>query len=196
MAKTSASELLDVVDLHDVVVDTLSRGEVHRLQLPHRSVHVLVFNSEKRLLLQKRSMQKDECAGMWDSSCAGHVEASQSYEMTVIREFEEELGVKLNGMPECLFKMKPTTGNGMEFAAIYRINHDGPFTAAEDEIDELEWFSAEQLDGWVAGENNVHDAELTTGFCEIWRRFRKLENRAGDKFTGPGHADNEQKREP
>ena len=117
MAETSASELLDVVDFNDIVVDSKSRGEVHRLQLPHRSIHVLVFNANGDLLLQKRSMQKDECAGMWGSSCAGHVEAGQHYATTVVREFEEELGIEPGCVPEYLFKMSPTADNGMEFAA-------------------------------------------------------------------------------
>lgn len=174
MAETSLTELLDVVDLNDVVVDSKSRGDVHRLQLPHRSVHVLVFNGSGDLLLQKRSMLKDECAGMWDTSCAGHVEAGQDYGETALREFEEELGIQLNLEPEYLFKMSPTVGNGMEFAAIYRVYHDGPFVAAEDEIDELEWFSGEQLDLWINGDSALAGAVLTTGFCEIWRRYRKL----------------------
>jgi len=180
MAETSASEQLDVVDLHDKVVETRSRGEIHRLQLPHRSIHVLVFNTAGDLLLQKRSMQKDECAGMWDSSCAGHVEAGQHYDETTVREFEEELGIKLDAEPEYLFKMKPTTGNGMEFAAVYRVEYNGPFSFAEDEIDELAWFPVAQLDSWVAastdkdGVNKAAEkgAGLTTGFCEIWLRYR------------------------
>lgn len=184
MAETSASELLDVVDLNDQVVDSRTRGEVHQRQLPHRSIHVLVFNDSGQLLLQKRSMLKDECAGMWDSSCAGHVEAGQSYDETVAREFDEELGVNLQSDPEYLFKMAPTPGNGMEFAAIYRVYENGPFNFAADEIDELQWFSTEQLDSWVARNgatssitgsgvtSGAAEAELTTGFCEIWLRYR------------------------
>lgn len=182
MAETSASELFDVVDLNDNVVGIERRGEVHRLHLPHRSIHVLVFNDAGELLLQKRSMQKDECAGMWDSSCAGHVEAGQHYDETAVREFEEELGVALQGAPEFLFKMAPTPGNGMEFAAVYRVCEEGPFNFAEDEIDELQWFSVAQLDNWVAGDGFSRDgfsggsatevAQLTTGFCEIWRCYR------------------------
>ena len=195
MAETSASELLDVVDLNDVVVDSKSRGEVHRLQLPHRSIHVLVFNADGCLLLQKRSMQKDECAGMWDSSCAGHVEAGQHYATTAVREFDEELGVELGAEPEYLFKMSPTAGNGMEFAAVYRVYHEGPFVIAEDEIDELEWFNGTQLDRWVDGESALEGAELTTGFCEIWRRYREFSLRnssqqeSPEAQSGPQHID-------
>ena len=172
MAETSANEMLDVVDLEDNVVGSRRRGEIHQLQLPHRSIHVLVFYQRDELLLQKRSMQKDECAGMWDSSCAGHVEAGQTYEGTVAREFEEELGVALESAPEYLFKMAPTAGNGMEFAAVYRTIHAGPFTFAEDEIDELQWFSVAVLDDWVERVAGDANADLTTGFCEIWRRYR------------------------
>jgi len=179
MVETSASELLDIVDLNDVVIDSKSRGEVHRLQLPHRSVHILVFNSKDEVLLQKRSMLKDECAGMWDSSCAGHVEAGQSYGTTALREFDEELGIELTEEPLYLFKMSPTEGNGKEFAAVYRVYHDGPFVPAEDEIDQLKWFSHQQLDSWVDGDCPCRDAELTTGFCEIWQRYRKELYRIG-----------------
>jgi isopentenyldiphosphate isomerase len=109
---------------------------------------------------------------MWDSSCAGHVEAVQTYEGTVAREFEEELGVALESAPEYLFKMAPTAGNGMEFAAVYRTIHAGPFTFAEDEIDELQWFSVAVLDDWVERVAGDANTDLTTGFCEIWRRYR------------------------
>ena len=112
MAQTLSSELLDVVDPADRVIDTRTRGEIHRLRLMHRSVHVLVFNTAGELLLQKRSMQKDECAGMWDSSCAGHVESGQSYDQTAPRELEEELGFSSPQPLTPLFKMSATEDNG------------------------------------------------------------------------------------
>jgi len=83
--KTSLSELLDVVDDRDQVIGTLTRGEIHRRELKHRSVHVLVFDGDGSVLLQKRSMEKDECAGMWDTSCAGHVESGQDYAEMIYR---------------------------------------------------------------------------------------------------------------
>jgi isopentenyl-diphosphate delta-isomerase type 1 len=180
MAETLQSEMLDTVDDNDNVIEPRTRGEVHRLKLMHRSVHVLVFDSGNRLLLQKRSMLKDECPGMWDSSCAGHVESGQSYDETAPRELEEELGFIATSPLQPLFKMQPTDQNGREFAMIYQTVFDGPFVVAEDEVDEVQWFTAEEVDQWVrnavvdnaGGNSDSGSLPLASGFCEIWQRYR------------------------
>lgn len=173
MAETLSSEQLDIVDSRDRVIGTLSRGEVHRQCLMHRSVHVLVFDDNDSILLQKRSMLKDECQGMWDSSCAGHVEAGQTYEDTAPRELEEELGFVAAGPLVSLFKMSATKDNGWEFAKIFRTDYNGPFNVAADEIDEIRWFAPDVIDQWVNGvAPGVPSGELTSGFCEIWTRYR------------------------
>ena len=173
--KTSLSELLDIVDDQDQVIDTSTRGEIHRRELKHRSVHVLVFDGDGSVLLQKRSMEKDQCAGMWDTSCAGHVEAGQDYAETAPRELEEELGFEPTVELKVLFKMHPTAENGQEFAMVYSIDYEGPFVAAEDEIDELRWFTFEEVDQWVrtmSEDAKTTQQNLTSGFMEIWSRYR------------------------
>ena len=88
-----SSELFDVVDAEDRVVGQATRGEVHAKGLLHRSVHILVFNSQGQLFLQKRAMTKDENPGYWDSSAAGHVNAGEDYRTSAHRELQEELGI-------------------------------------------------------------------------------------------------------
>jgi isopentenyldiphosphate isomerase len=167
-----SSELLDVVDRNDVVVETLTRGEIHRRQLMHRAVHILVFSASGDLLLQKRSMQKDEMAGYWDSSCAGHVESGQAYLETAVRELDEELGVLVSEQTlDYLFTMRPQPSNGMEFAAVYRLVHDGPFSAADDEIDELAWRAPAEITRWI----DDGAEQLTSGFVQIWERYQSME---------------------
>ena len=173
MVQTTLHELLDIVDVNDRVTGVASRGEIHARGLMHRSVHVLVFNNESSVLLQKRSMQKDQCAGMWDSSCAGHVESGQSYEETAPRELQEELGFSPVEPLKVLFKMQPCADNGYEFAMVYAIQYEGPFTAAEDEIDELRWFTRVQIDEWIKYMEAGNSQDLTSGFIEIWCRFRE-----------------------
>jgi len=171
--QTSALESLDIVDDQDRVVGTLSRGEIHRRGLMHRSVHVLVFDGEGSVLLQKRSMQKDQCAGMWDTSCAGHVESGDEYADTAPRELLEELGFVSSSELTALFKMHPTDGNGQEFAMVYSIEYKGPFVAAADEIDELCWYTFSEVDEWVKSAGGSQQ-DITTGFTEIWVRYRDL----------------------
>ena len=52
-----SQELLDVVDENDRVVAVKTRGEIHAQGLMHRAVHILVFNQQGDLFIQKRSMK-------------------------------------------------------------------------------------------------------------------------------------------
>lgn len=114
------TEYLCVVDENDQVVNTLPRHEIHRLGLRHRAVHLLVFNDQRQLFLQKRSMNKDLNKGLWDTSAAGHVDIDEDYLPSVIREGEEELGVNIESTLQFLFKLSPTHQLGMEFIQVYR----------------------------------------------------------------------------
>ncbi|MDH5356922.1 MAG: NUDIX domain-containing protein, partial [Gammaproteobacteria bacterium] len=93
MNQAVSHELLDVVDENDIVVGVKTRGEIHAKALMHRAVHILVFNSQGELFIQKRAMTKDENPGQWDSSSAGHVDSGETYLQCAIRELKEELGV-------------------------------------------------------------------------------------------------------
>ncbi|RLA20345.1 MAG: NUDIX hydrolase [Gammaproteobacteria bacterium] len=155
-------ELLSVVDEGDRVIGQMGRGEIHRLGLRHRSVHLLVFNQAGELLLQKRSMTKDSCPGYWDSSAAGHVEAGESYDQCVMREVTEELGVVLKELPSEICKLSPSKDNGMEFCQAYQVVYEGPFIPEEGEVDELCWFSADELATWLGegGDNLTRSVKM------------------------------------
>ena len=86
-------ELLDVVDADDRVIAVKTRGDIHAQGLKHRAVHILVFNGQGQVFLQKRSLSKDEQPGKWDSSAAGHVDSGETYLECASREIEEELGI-------------------------------------------------------------------------------------------------------
>ena len=71
------------------------RDDVHRDGDWHRSVHIwIVRPSERALLIQKRSADKDTWPGYWDASVGGHLSAGESYE-DAYREVEEELGIRI-----------------------------------------------------------------------------------------------------
>ncbi|OAI25694.1 MULTISPECIES: NUDIX hydrolase [Methylomonas] len=159
-------ELLAVVDQDDHVVDHLPRGVIHAQGLRHRAVHILVFNRQGELFLQKRSMLKDLNKGLWDSSAAGHVDADEDYETAAPRELMEELGV--NADLQALFKLAPTPDLGMEFIQVYRCRHNGPFQLAETEIDDGIWLTSDAVSERVERD----DPTLTVTFKIIWRRYR------------------------
>ncbi|MDD1622090.1 MAG: NUDIX domain-containing protein [Methylococcaceae bacterium] len=162
------NELLAVVDDRDLVIDHLPRGEIHASGLRHRAVHILVFNDQGQLFMQKRSMTKDLNKGLWDTSAAGHVDDGESYESCATRELSEELGVNAELCP--LFKLEATPALGMEFIQVYRCLHNGPFLLASDEIDEGAWLTPDEVSERV----HRNDPTLTETFKTIWRQYRQM----------------------
>lgn len=73
-----------------------SRKKAHADGLYHKSIHLWIVNSQGELLIQKRSLSKTAHAGLWDISCAGHVESGDTPEFTVIKETKEELGLDIS----------------------------------------------------------------------------------------------------
>lgn len=72
--------------------EVLSRLDIHRLGKLHRVVHLYLFDTKGRLLLQRRSLTVDHFPGALTISVLGHVDAGESSMDTVERELEEELG--------------------------------------------------------------------------------------------------------
>lgn len=163
-------ELFDIVDDRDEVIDRRPRSEVHRLGLKHRAVHVLVFNSRGELFLQKRSMSKDCFPGTWDSSASGHLAPDETYDACAVREVEEELGWRLDAVPERLFKIDACPATGQEFVWIYRARADGPFTLHPEEISEGGWFTPEHVTRWLA----ERPQDFSGAVPLIWGRYRRL----------------------
>ena len=166
---SGADELLDVVDAEDRVIGVRRRGDIHAEGLMHRAVHVLVFNAQGELFLQKRSMSKDEQPGRWDSSAAGHVDSGEDYHQCAERELAEELGIRVIAPPRALFKMAACPRTGNEHCMVYRYDHDGPMQLQAEEIDDGAWVSAQEMDRRITDP----DAELTDAIRLIWQRLRE-----------------------
>lgn len=163
-----SEEWFDVVDEHDRPVGRALRAEVHRRGLRHRSVHMLVFNARGAVFLQKRSLAKDNCPGLWDVSAAGHVEAGEDYAEAAPRELAEELGCVPAAPPEPLFALEAAEHTGWEFVRVYRVEAEGPFTLDPVEIAEGRWFAPAEVDAWLA----AHPAGTTATLRIIWARVR------------------------
>ena len=165
-----SDELLDVVNDNDEVIGVKRRGEIHAEGLMHRAVHILLFNSQGELFLQKRSLSKDEQPGKWDSSAAGHVDTGEAYLDCACREIDEELGIVVDQPLQALFKLPATRYTGNEHCMIYRYCFDGQLVLQADEIDDGEWVDPATMDRRVVDE----DPLLTEAISLIWKRYREL----------------------
>src|SRR5512139_4070862 len=118
-------EIFDCVDASDQVIGREKRSEIHRQGLRHRAVHVLIFDKQGEIFLQKRSMQKDTFPGRWDSSASGHLDRGEDYDACAVRELREELGITLPEPPRRMFKLNACGETGMEFVWVYRGESEG-----------------------------------------------------------------------
>lgn len=162
-----SEEIFDVVNDRDEVIDQRPRSEVHRRQLWHRAVHVLVFNGKGELLLQKRSMRKDCFPGTWDSSASGHLNRGEDYDACAVRELREEIGLSVTETPQRLFKISACPETGFEFVWVYRCKSEGPFAVQLEEVDEVRWFSPDAIQRWIAQK----PGEFASAFPLIWSRL-------------------------
>ncbi len=145
-----SEEIFDVVNERDEVIGRQTRAEVHRLGLPHRATHVLVFNARGELFLQKRSMTKDSHPGAWDSSASGHLDCGEDYDACARRELREELGLEIAGPLQRLFKIAACAETGQEHVWVYRCQAEGPFQLHPEEIERGGWFAPAAITRWMA----------------------------------------------
>lgn len=137
-------ELFVVVDKDDNILGYKTRYECHHdKSLIHRATGLLIFDSHGRVLLQKRSMQKDTNPGWWTDSASGHVAKGESYEEAVRREMKEELGIDTAVVYTGKIIHEYPWETEME--AFFTAKHDGPFRIEPTEIDEVRFVSKDEL---------------------------------------------------
>jgi len=87
-------------------IDVLTRGgeptgnrkpkdAIHRDGDWHRAAHVWIVSPDGRVLVQRRSLRKENNPGLWDVSAAGHLSAGESAVEAAVRETFEELGLTI-----------------------------------------------------------------------------------------------------
>lgn len=74
---------------------TALKSEAHKNGWFHATVHIWLFTSDDKILLQKRAMTKKVFPGLWDISVAGHIGAGETIKVAAQREVFEEIGLKL-----------------------------------------------------------------------------------------------------
>jgi isopentenyl-diphosphate delta-isomerase len=81
--------------------------------LLHRAFSVFIFNSEKKLLLQKRASSKYHCGGLWTNTCCSHPRENENTLEAANRRLHEEMGLQCSLTPLFTFSYKTEFDNGL-----------------------------------------------------------------------------------
>lgn len=91
------AEKWDLYDIDRVKTgDTIERGE----QIPpgrfHLAVHVCIFGSDGRMLIQQRQPFKEDWSNMWDVTVGGSAVSGDTSQTAAEREVREEIGLPIS----------------------------------------------------------------------------------------------------
>ena len=162
-------EKLAIVNGNDEVIGEATLNDAHRKGLLHREVCCYIISPKKQILLQKRTDTHT-----WDHSSAGHFSPAESYEEGVVREFEEELGIRL---PLADFKEiakerlnNPSIyGRNNKFVKIFLVRKDIPleeFKPDSVEVEEIRYFNHDELVNLLS-----HPEKLTSSAKYIIEKY-------------------------
>ena len=142
-----SEEIFPVVDEQGQIVGSARRSEVHgNPTLLHPVVHCLVVGAQGDLLLQRRSIHKDIQPGRWDTSVGGHVVFGETIEQALFREIEEEIGLHAKSVSvRKLYQYIHRSAIEAELVHTYDCVSDGPFIRQQEEIDELRFWSSDEI---------------------------------------------------
>ena len=164
------SEAVILVDEQDSAIGKASKVSAHyQAGLLHRAFSVLLFDTNGKLLLQKRADDKVTFPGVWANSCCSHpLSSDHESELTdalgvkraAVRKLHQELGIaqsELN-IDDFHFITKMMYSSRMNADWIEReIDHilivqaDVTVTINENEVSEIKWVTQDELQNILAG---------------------------------------------
>lgn len=136
---------VEIVDDNNRPLAVLAKDMVHRQLLQHRSVQILVFDTEKKLYLQKRNDRKRFFPGRWDVSARTHPRVNEASLDAAIRALKKELRLETD-TPQYVRTIPACAETGFEFVTLYAVvKNTQPIVPNLDEVTEGYYFSREEL---------------------------------------------------
>ena len=105
-------EYVVLVDEQDNAIGTMEKQQAHVEGVLHRAFSIFIFNSEKKLLLQKRASSKYHCGGLWTNTCCSHPRETENIQDAALRRLHEEMGMQceLNAIFSFVYKAEFENG--------------------------------------------------------------------------------------
>lgn len=138
-----------------------------------KSTGVIIFNTKGEMLIQLRASNDNSFPLHWDFAAGGGIDEGEDSQEAAEREVMEELGVKA----EIHFIIEEhitytawqseITREGHLF--LYKAEHDGPFDPDPHELDDVQFFTIEEIDKMIVSKDKFHPEFLLT-----WKKIKKF----------------------
>ncbi|RJQ16819.1 NUDIX domain-containing protein [Candidatus Woesearchaeota archaeon] len=156
------------VNERDVIIGLRPRKDFYSGKYIHRGAHLILKNSKNQILLQKRSPHKIWNPNMFNYAAGGTV-SDESYKECIVRETEEELGIKVKVKE--LFKIKYFSPHDKGFHKIFLAVSDDNLSYEKKEISSVKWVD----EAFLKKDIVKNKADYTPVFIIGIKKFFKLQ---------------------
>ncbi|MFH1019621.1 MAG: NUDIX hydrolase YfcD [Pseudomonadota bacterium] len=151
-----ADEIVLIVDGQNHELAQVSRRVMREGSLIHRACYILVFNRQREIFVQKRTMSKDIYPGYLDVATGGVVLAGESYELSAKRELAEELGVRKAALTSH-FDFYHEADNNRVWGRVFSCTAEGPFVLQPEEVEDGFFLGVDAVQALAAAEKFTPD---------------------------------------
>jgi len=166
-------EFVILVDEQDNAIGTMEKQQAHVEGVLHRAFSIFIFNSEKKLLLQKRASSKYHCGGLWTNTCCSHPRENETVLDAANRRLEEEMGMSCNLQSIFSFVYKAEFENGLtehEFDHVFFGESNSTPTLNREEVEDFRYVGMEELQIEI----NENPAHFTPWFLIALNRVKEF----------------------
>lgn len=167
-------EMILLVDENDKEIGYEEKHEVHRKGLFHRAFSILIFNSQKQLLLHKRERNKYHSPGLWTNTCCSHQRPNEVLSEAIHRRLKEEMGFDCQLKEVFTFSYRAEFTPELienEFDHVFIGYYDGEVNPNPSEVEDYKWMKLEDIK--IDMDNNPD--KYTYWFKEIVSRIENVE---------------------
>jgi isopentenyl-diphosphate delta-isomerase len=142
-------EQVILVDENDQQIGLMEKMAAHEQALLHRAFSVFIFNSEGKMLLQQRALNKYHSGGLWTNACCSHPRSNENVIDAATRRLHEEMGFVTPIQPAFQFTYKTVFDNGLtehEFDHVFIGTYDGEININPDEVENYGYGLVEDIE--------------------------------------------------
>ncbi len=136
-----------LVDKNDKKIGEEEKIKAHQNGALHRAFSVLVFNSKKEMILQKRSLSKYHGGGLWTNTCCSHPFPGEKTKCAAHRRLNEEMGFNTSLLKIFSFTYKAEIEDLIEheFDHVFVGTYDGEIFPNKEEVDDIRFMNIKDI---------------------------------------------------
>ena len=165
-----------LVDEKDNQVGLMPKLEAHQKGLLHRAFSVFIFNSDYKLLLQKRASSKYHSGGLWTNTCCSHQRDGEDIIDAANRRLNEEMGIKTSLRKVFDFIYTADLDNNLienEFDHVFYGVYDIDPIINKDEAEDFKWVDMETLKNDIENNKDQYTVWFKIAFDYFYNYLKK-----------------------